>query len=90
MCFPYLIVRRSINTLVLDVKFLRGLPLENENVPYGLFRLTDSDSDSDCKPYCYTILRRNFHTVWSWIHIPILTANYRNGIRNGIRICECK
>ena len=57
---------------------------------------TDSDSsNSDYKPNGYFVLcRKTFHTARSLIQIPILTANYRNGIgigiRIGIQICECK
>ena len=35
-----------------------------------------------------------YYVQWSWIQIPIITTNYRNGIGFGIRIeiwiCECK
>ena len=66
--------------------------------PYGLFTLPDwdthSNSNSDCKPNGYILLRRTFHTAQSQIQIPILTANYSNGIgigtRIGFRICEYK
>ena len=39
---------------------------------YGLLTLPDPES--------YIVLCRNAHTSRSQIHIPILTANYRNGI----------
>ena len=50
----------------------------------SLFVLSDSDSDSgsdpDSKRNGRIALCRIFHTVWSQIQIPILTANHRNGI----------
>ena len=46
--------------------------------------MSDSETDSGCKPNGYIVLCRIFHTAQSQIEIPILTANYRNGI--GIRI----
>ena len=57
---------------------------------YGLFTFSDSDSDSysDCKPNGHIVVCKTFHTVRSSIQIPVLTANYRNGI--GIGICDCK
>ena len=45
---------------------------------------SDSDLDSDSKPNGYIALYRSFHTAQ--IQIPILTANYRNGIK--IRVHE--
>ena len=44
----------------------------------SLFTLPDSNSDS--KPSGYIGLYRSFHTAQSQIQIPILTANYKNGI----------
>ena len=58
--------------------------------PYGLFTLphwdTDSNSNSNCKPNGYILLRRTFHTGQSQIQIPILTANNSYGIGIGTRI----
>ena len=56
---------------------------------------TVSNSDLDSKTNSYIVLCRIYHIIRSQIQIPILTANYRNGIggigtRIGIRICECK
>ena len=51
---------------------------------YDSFTLPDLDSDSDSKPNGYIALCRSFHTLHSQIPIPILTANYRNGI--GVRV----
>ena len=52
-------------------------------VSYGLFTLmeTDSFTNLDSKPDGYIVLCRNFHTAQTQIQIPILTDNYRNGIR---------
>ena len=59
------------------------------NGPFTLYDLdTNSDSDLHCKPNGYIALCRTFHTSWS--RIQTLTANYRNRIRIGIPICECK
>ena len=44
----------------------------------------DSNSDKDYKLYGFIVICRTFHSVWSQIQIPILTAKYKNGI--GIRI----
>ena len=52
---------------------------------YGLFTLPDSDSDSDSKPNGYIVLCRHFHIARSQIQIPILNANYRNGIAIRVR-----
>ena len=86
------VLQYLINALVLDFEVLKRLPVVNEIVPYGLFTLPDSDTDShsDCKPNGYIVL---FHCM-EWMQIPIRTANHRNGIgiaiRIRIRICECK
>ena len=53
-------------------------------VTNGVITLPDLDSDSDSKPSGYIALRRSFHAAHNQIQIPILTANYRNGI--GIRL----
>ena len=52
----------------------------------GLFTLPDSDSDSGSKPNRYIALCRSFQTAQSQIQIPILTANYRNGIGIEVRL----
>ena len=51
---------------------------------YDLFTLPDSDSDSDSRANGYIALYRSFHIVGNQMWIPILTANYRNGM--GIRV----
>ena len=56
----------------------------------GLFTLPDSESDSDSKPNGYIALCRSFQTAWSRIQIPILTANYRNGIGIRVRVPQCR
>ena len=65
-----------------------------DNIFYGLFTLPDSDSDLDSKPNGYIALCRCFQTVRSKNQIPILTANYRNGIRirvhTRVRLRQCK
>ena len=50
------------------------------------FGYTDSDPNPDCKPNGYIVLCINFHNAQNQIQIPIVTANYRNGIRIRIRI----
>ena len=59
--------------------------LADRFIKNDLFTLPDSDSDSDLdsdsKPNGYIALCRSFHTAQSQIQIPILTVNYRNGIR---------
>ena len=63
---------------------MRGTTHSND-----LFTLPDLDSDSysdsDAKPNGYIALCRSVHTAQSQIQIPILPANYRNGI--GIQVC---
>ena len=56
------VLQYLINALVLDFEVLKRLPVVNENVPYGLFTLPDSntDSHSDCKPNGYIVL---FHCM---------------------------
>ena len=61
---------------------------------YGLFTLPDSDSDSNSNFCGYIALCKSFHTARSQIQIPILTANYKNGIgvrvRIWVRLSQCK
>ena len=68
--------------MILNIKEIRFVQREVNNtiVTYGLFALSDSNSDSHSKPNGYIALCRYFHIARSQIQIPILTANYRNGI----------
>ena len=52
----------------------------------GLFTLkvSDSNSNSDCKPNGYIVIYRTFRIAHSQIQIPIPTADYRNGIGIGL------
>ena len=41
------------------------------------------NSNSDCKPNGHIVICRTFHTLRSRIQIPILTADYKNGLESG-------
>ena len=77
---------------------LTSPPPPNVTLQYSLFHLmayfilldSDTDSNLDCKSNVHNVLCRTFYTALSQNRIPSLTANYMNGIRIGIRICECK